>query len=191
VSKHSYRTKQRVSALGEVWTPEWVVKKMCDLIPANCWSDPTHAFLEPTCGNGNILVEIVERRLASGLDVFQTANNIWGMDIMSDNIFEAHSRVFAIFKAHLAKHSLTLRRNDLIKLIAIVENNIFLVKDSLTEIGDNFANRRFFDRDPTCRDFVLTKAERIDKATDINERIKLDADTNAFACLLLKRAHSK
>jgi len=129
---------------------------------------------------------MVKRRLDSGLDVFQATNNIWAMDIMQDNIFESHSRIFAIIKDHLVANGLKLSRNDSIKLIGIVENNIFLVKDSIAEIKDSFEGMRFFDRDPTGNKFIMARPERVAKATDINERIKRGGDTNAFACLFNK-----
>lgn len=58
------KSKTRVKERGEVFTAEREVKAMCDLIPENeIWSDITKTFLEPSCGNGNFLVEIFGRKL--------------------------------------------------------------------------------------------------------------------------------
>lgn len=62
--KKQTRSKARVVGLGEVFTAEREVKAMLDLV-----GDITHlpetTFLEPSCGNGNFLVEIIDRKIAT------------------------------------------------------------------------------------------------------------------------------
>ena len=57
------KSKKRVAERGEVFTNEREVKAMCDLV-----KDETDRidsrFLEPACGNGNFLAEIITRKLA-------------------------------------------------------------------------------------------------------------------------------
>jgi type I restriction-modification system DNA methylase subunit len=56
------KSKERVREHGEVFTAEREVKAMCDLV-----KDETERidsrFLEPACGDGNFLVEILTRKL--------------------------------------------------------------------------------------------------------------------------------
>jgi type I restriction-modification system DNA methylase subunit len=56
------KSKQRVANHGEVFTAEREVKAMCDLV-----KDETERidsrFLEPSCGDGNFLAEILSRKL--------------------------------------------------------------------------------------------------------------------------------
>ena len=56
------KSKQRVADHGEVFTAEREVKAMCDLV-----KDETERidsrFLEPACGDGNFLAEILTRKL--------------------------------------------------------------------------------------------------------------------------------
>lgn len=85
------KSRQRVSAHGEVFTAEREVKAMCDFIPD--WSGNV---LEPACGNGNFLVEIAKRKLESGMTPEETAKTIFGIDIMPDNIEEAKKRLLDI-----------------------------------------------------------------------------------------------
>lgn len=86
----------RVKDFGEVFTLEDVVKKMCDLIPEDVWQDVDKTFLEPTCGNGNFLVEILERKLKfcktkkSKIDALKS---IYGVDILEDNVVETRNRL--------------------------------------------------------------------------------------------------
>lgn len=85
------KSKERISAFGEVYTPSWLVSDMCDLIPdQTAWRGNV---LEPACGNGNILVEVVRRKLALGLTYQQTAETIFGIDIQEDNVKECIDRL--------------------------------------------------------------------------------------------------
>lgn len=61
------KSRERVKKYAEVYTPRWVVDKMCDLLEQEADSDafaPEKTFLEPSCGNGNFLVVILARKLA-------------------------------------------------------------------------------------------------------------------------------
>ena len=69
---------------------------MCDLIPADIWKDINRTFLEPTCGNGNFLVEILDRKLhlcKTKEDIYRALNSIYAIDIMADNITESKQRM--------------------------------------------------------------------------------------------------
>jgi len=56
------KSKRRVKEFGEVFTPEFIVKQMCDLCEPTI-SQVDKKVFEPTCGNGNFLVEILNRKL--------------------------------------------------------------------------------------------------------------------------------
>ena len=56
------KSRQRVIDHGEVFTPEWMVNDMLDLVKAE--SDRLDSrLLEPACGFGNILKSVLKRRL--------------------------------------------------------------------------------------------------------------------------------
>ncbi len=102
------KSKERVRAHGEVFTAEREVKAMCDLV-----KDETERidsrFLEPACGDGNFLAEILARKLAvvkrkygrSYLDYEKNAvlaaSSIYGVDILLDNVLACRKRMFAIW----------------------------------------------------------------------------------------------
>src|ERR1700712_5692988 len=58
------KSKHRVADHGEVFTPAWMVAAMLDLV-----KDETERidsrFLEPACGSGNFLVQVLRRKLAA------------------------------------------------------------------------------------------------------------------------------
>jgi hypothetical protein len=86
------KSKDRVKKLGEVFTPAALVSEMLDKLPADCWL-PHKTFLEPSCGNGNFLVAILERKLDMGHPPLQALATIYGVDIMEDNIVESRKRL--------------------------------------------------------------------------------------------------
>lgn len=138
------KSKDRVSNHGEVFTPKHIVDEMLDQIPNSIWSDKEYICLEPTCGNGNFIVEIIRKKLENGLSIFQAINTTFGMDIMEDNIFECRQRVLEICKEY--------ETNDtaLFRLACVIVNNIFRVDDSLSYITNKeWENKKFYDEDPT------------------------------------------
>lgn len=87
------KSKERVKDLGEVFTPLWVVNDMLDLVEPITIEQ---TFLEPTCGNGNFVVEIYRRKfkLCKNKNDFEVAlKSVVGIDIMQDNIDECKKRV--------------------------------------------------------------------------------------------------
>ena len=93
-----YKSRERVKKHGEVFTPEWMVKKMCDMLEvenggAECWRG---TVLEPSCGTGNFLVEILNRKLSIGMSQTEAASTLFAVDIMQDNIDESIRRLTEI-----------------------------------------------------------------------------------------------
>ena len=106
--KQQIKSKERIRNHGEVFTAEREVKAMCDLV-----KDETNRidsrFLEPACGDGNFLAEILTRKLAivrkkyakSHLDYEKNAVlaacSIYGVDILQDNVLACRERIFGIW----------------------------------------------------------------------------------------------
>jgi len=87
------RSKERISKLGEVFTPTELVLEMLDELPVEMWEDGK-TFLDPTCGNGQFLVQVLKRKIALGHK--ETLSTIYGADIMQDNVSECKERLLAI-----------------------------------------------------------------------------------------------
>lgn len=119
------KSRQRVRDLAEVYTHEREVRAMLDLVPGMFPSprDPGNTdciFLEPACGNGNFLVEILSRKLrfvtpthfGSGEDfehrVLRCLASIYGIDISEDNVAEARERI----RTQVASHVLSCLGTD-------------------------------------------------------------------------------
>lgn len=106
------KSRKRVAEHGEVFTAKREVNAMLDLVKEETEQiDAT--FLEPACGNGNFLVEILSRKLESiskqkhmwhrdrmadlMADLSLLAvSSIYGIDIMQDNVEESRVRMLSM-----------------------------------------------------------------------------------------------
>lgn len=97
------KSKERVQKYGEVFTPERVVNGMLDMLIKEGNPDafsPEKTFLEPACGTGNFLVEILRRKLKNSKNSYEcliSLNSIYGVDIMPDNVAESKERMLNLF----------------------------------------------------------------------------------------------
>lgn len=58
------KSKERVADHGEVFTPSWMVEAMLDLVKGETERIDSR-FLEPACGDGNFLVQVLRRKLTA------------------------------------------------------------------------------------------------------------------------------
>lgn len=108
------KSKQRVTDHGEVFTSEREVNAMLDLVKQETERIDAR-FLEPACGNGNFLAEVLRRKLTvvesmykrNQLDFERYAilaiSNIYGVDILEDNAEECRERLYNIFNQRYTK----------------------------------------------------------------------------------------
>ena len=80
------RETARVKATGEVFTPTPLVQEMLDRLPIEQFSDPSKTFLDPSCGDGQFLGEVLIRKIENGGTFEQALSTIYGVDLMQDNI---------------------------------------------------------------------------------------------------------
>ncbi len=138
------KSKERVASRGEVFTAEREVKAMCDLVKDECERIDSR-FLEPTCGNGNFLAEILTRKLNVVTKKYKknlsdwekysllAVSSVYGIDIMSDNAQECRKRLFSIWEAQLL--SVAQHKNsdeDLKKSIEFILSKNICVGNALT-----------------------------------------------------------
>ena len=99
--------QERVRKYGEVFTPEWVVKKMCDMLeqenPEQDAFAPWTTFLEPTCGDGAFVVEILRRkfqRCRCRADYRTALESVYGLEIQPENVAACIANVTALCQAY-------------------------------------------------------------------------------------------
>lgn len=79
------RDKERIKKNGEVFTPFSIINQMISKIPEIKWKDPKATFLDPCAGNGQILIGMLKKRLASGISVEDAVKTLYGVELMQDN----------------------------------------------------------------------------------------------------------
>lgn len=106
------KSKQRVADHGEVFTPAWMVEAMLDLVKEETERIDSR-FLEPACGSGNFLVQVLRRKLAAvelkyGKSEFERRHyallalmSIYGIELLPDNIAECRANVLEVLAEYL------------------------------------------------------------------------------------------
>ena len=80
------RDRARVKATGEVFTPTPLVQEILDRLDPTLFQDPTKTFLDPSCGDGQFLGEVLIRKIENGSTFEQALQTIYGVDLMQDNV---------------------------------------------------------------------------------------------------------
>ena len=108
------KSKERVTDHGEVFTADREVEAMCDLVKQETERIDSR-FLEPACGDGNFLSEILSRKLAIVKSKYKKSpydyernsllalSSIYGVDILLDNAIACRERLFAIWDKEYKK----------------------------------------------------------------------------------------
>ena len=85
------KRKERHSVTQEDFTPNGVVNDLLSRIPEEAYTDFTKTILDPACGTGNILNNVLLRRLENtetpdqAIDALST---LYGVELMQDNVDE-------------------------------------------------------------------------------------------------------
>ena len=87
------RDKARVKATGEVFTPTPLVQEVLNQLPQETFTDPTKTFLDPSCGDGQFLGEVLIRKIENGSTFEQALSTVYGVDLMMDNVEECRKRL--------------------------------------------------------------------------------------------------
>ena len=143
-------SKQRVADHAEVLTGRREVNAMLDLVKSETERIDSR-FLEPACGTGNFLAEIVERKLRvvearygkSQLDYERDAilavSSVYGIDILEDNVRHCRQRLFGIVDLSYLRLFKNKSNDDCRESVRyILERNIIHGDAlSLKTVGDN------------------------------------------------------
>ena len=114
--KTQIKSRQRVAQHGEVFTNPREVNAMLDLVRDESYRLDSR-FLEPACGDGNFLIEILRRKLSLLKDIkspteweFQSliaVGSCYGIELLEDNAEACRERLFAEVMGRIAKKGCT------------------------------------------------------------------------------------
>lgn len=142
------KSKKRVAEHGEVFTNEREVKAMCDLVKSETERIDSR-FLEPACGNGNFLAEILTRKLSvvskqygkSAMEFEKYSvlamSSIYGVDIMADNAQECRERLFDMWNKLYTSKCKQLANDECRDCVKFILSRNILCGDALTMLDSD------------------------------------------------------
>ena len=119
------KSKKRVADHGEVFTNPREVNAMLDLVKDESERIDSR-FLEPACGDGNFLIEILRRKLTTVKArvkthdresqqkyILQAVSTIYGIELLPDNAEQCRNRLFDFITSFVeTRHGTSLPQND-------------------------------------------------------------------------------
>lgn len=102
---------------AEVFTPHSLLDEMTAMLPEEVWTNSSKTFLDNSCGNGNILLYIIKKKLDNGSTYLEALKTVYGVDLMPDNIEECYERIKALLDERDIKY-------DESEVDAILKHNI-------------------------------------------------------------------
>lgn len=142
------KSRQRVTDHGEVFTPNWLVDDMLDLVKDESARIDSR-FLEPACGSGNFLKTVLARKLYTveiryGKNKFEREQYalfalmcVYGIELLADNVQECRDnllRVFAEFVRIDVDHNLYLAAKRVLEVNILQGDALTLRTTSGTHI---------------------------------------------------------
>lgn len=140
------RSRQRVKSYGEVFTPNQMVNQMLDLVRAELETGPRFVdktFFEPSAGNGNFLVAILQRKFRAIKKRYQpefwpteslfALASIYGVELLEDNHTAAKTALLEEFMLFHEQNSVNCnRRTNLWRSAKHLLNSNVLQGNTLT-----------------------------------------------------------
>lgn len=136
-------SKQRVADHGEVYTAKREVNAMLDLVKEETERIDSR-FLEPACGNGNFLVEILNRKMEAVWKQFsknryeydrasaQAVSSMYGVELLPDNVEICRSRLRDQYLETYRQHQSADASPELERCIRFLLKKNILCGDALT-----------------------------------------------------------
>lgn len=199
MAEQQVKSKKRVADHGEVFTAEREVKAMCDLVKQETERIESR-FLEPACGNGNFLAEVLSRKLAvvkkrygkSPTDYEKysvlAVTSIYGVELLADNAAECRERLFFLWdKAYTTNNKKQANDRCREAVRYILEKNI-LCGDALTMLRADGAPIIFAEWSLVTGSLLKRRDFRLDQLLTGHERQmtldmqgwEYDEETDAF-----------
>lgn len=171
--------KKRIKDFGEVFTQKREVDSILNLVK-NETLNLESRFLEPACGDGNFLVEILSRKISILNSRFKkdkidfernsiiALSSLYGIDILSDNIDKLNVRLLDIFVKNYQDHFGEINSDFLKSIKYILKKNlkfgdalnykipnsdVFIVFSEWSMVDLDFIKRRDF----TFKDIIAYK----------------------------------
>ena len=193
------KSKQRVADHGEVFTAEREVNAMLDLVKGETERIDSR-FLEPACGEGAFLKEILRRKLAvvkkqygkSPYDYERysvlAVTSIYGVDILEDNAEICRQNLFDIWNKEYTVNAKTQANDQCRETVRFILRKNILCGDALTMLQNDGTPIVFAEWNLVSGDQIKRRDYEFAELLDGHEKQmnifmlgwKFDEETNAF-----------
>ena len=143
MAERQVKSRARVADHGEVFTAQREVNAMLDLVKQETERIDSR-FLEPACGDGNFLAEILRRKLAAVKDRYRKSpadyekyavvavTSLYGVDILQDNVDACRQRLFDIWDGEYAENCRGECQEDCREAVRYILSRNILCGNALT-----------------------------------------------------------
>lgn len=140
------KSKERVSAHGEVFTNLREVRAMLDLVKQETERLDSR-FLEPACGDGNFLIAILKRKLAIcekrvrdrrytqlqyEHDAVWAISSLYGIELLEDNVAACRNRLLGYFTEQYSSLFKSKCKPSCIEAVSYILSRNIIHGDALT-----------------------------------------------------------
>ena len=175
------KSKQRVTDHGEVFTNEREVNAMLDLVKQETERIDSR-FLEPACGEGAFLTEILRRKLSvvksryakNAFDYerysVQAVMSIYGVDILEDNAAICRDNLFEIWDKEYTAICKVQANDECREVVKFILQTNIICGDALTMKQNNDTPITFAEWSFVCPAMVKRRDYQLDVLLSGNEQ---------------------
>lgn len=175
------KSKERVAEHGEVFTNEREVNAMLDMVESETDRIDSR-FLEPACGTGNFLAEVLRRKLnsvkrqygklSSDYEKYSVlaVSSIYGVDIQQDNVEECRNRMFDIWDKEYRKNCKAACSDECREAVRYILAHNILCGDALTMLQNNGAPITFAQWDLVMGSMLKRRDYQLDQLMEGHEQ---------------------
>ncbi len=175
------KSKQRVTDHGEVFTNEREVNAMLDLVKQETERIDSR-FLEPACGEGAFLTEILRRKLSvvksryakNAFDYerysVQAVMSIYGVDILEDNAAICRDNLFEIWDKEYTAICKVQANDECREVVKFILQTNIICGDALTMKQNNGTPITFAEWSFVCPAIVKRRDYQLDVLLSGNEQ---------------------
>lgn len=175
------KSKERVAEHGEVFTNEREVNAMLDMVESETDRIDSR-FLEPACGTGNFLAEVLRRKLnsvkrqygklSSDYEKYSVlaVSSIYGVDIQQDNVEECRNRMFDIWDKEYRKNCKAACSDECQEAVRYILAHNILCGDALTMLQNNGAPITFAQWDLVMGSMLKRRDYQLDQLMEGHEQ---------------------
>ncbi len=149
---------ERHKITQEDFTPEWVIENFLSYKDDDpLYTNHKKTFLDPAAGTGNIICNVLKKRLNNGIPYKKALSTLYGTELMEDNVGELKMNIQRLIADFCTKGSIPYDRKAIDKIL----NKNMVCTDAFKWDYDNWKpkekEKTLFDDDPIWQDMNKDK----------------------------------